>query len=49
MDGRAIAIVGLAICMILCGSGSAIGLWRTGTSAAGVLAEDGKKFSKIIR
>ena len=48
MDGRAIAIVGLAICMILCGSGSAIGLWRTGTSAAGVLAEDGKKFSKII-
>ena len=48
MDGRAIAIVGLAICMILCGSGSAIGLWRTGTSAAGVLAEDGKKFSKVI-
>lgn len=48
MDGRAIAIVGLAVCMILCGSGSAIGLWRTGSSAAGVLAEDGKKFSKII-
>lgn len=48
MDGKAIAIVGLAICMILCGSGSAFGLYKTGTSAAGVLAEDGKKFSKII-
>lgn len=48
MDGRAIGIAGLAICMILCGSGSAFGLFKTGTSAAGVLAEDGKKFSKII-
>ena len=48
MEGRAIGISGLAICMILCGSGSAFGLFKTGTSAAGVLAEDGKKFSKII-
>jgi len=48
MDGRAIGIAGLAICMILCGAGSAFGLYKTGASAAGVLAEDGKKFSKII-
>ena len=48
MDGRAIGIIGLALCMILCGSGSALGLYKTGSAAAGVLAEDGKKFSKII-
>ena len=48
MDGRAIAILGLALCMILCGGGSAYGLYRTGAASAGVLSEDGKKFSKII-
>lgn len=40
--------MGLAICMILSGAGSAIGLYKTGSAAAGVLAEDGKKFSKVI-
>ena len=48
MDGRAIGILGLALCMMRCGAGSALGLYKTGASAAGVLAEDGKKFSKII-
>ena len=48
MDGRAIGILGLALCMILCGGGSAYGLYRTGAASAGVLADDGKKFAKII-
>lgn len=48
MDGRVIGIIGLALCMILCGIGSSYGLYKTGAAAAGVLAEDSKKFSKII-
>lgn len=43
-----IGILGLSLCMILCGAGSAIGLYKTGSASAGVLAEDNKKFSKII-
>ena len=34
--------------MILCGAGSALGLYKTGTAAAGVLSEDPKKFSKVM-
>ena len=48
MEGKAIGAIGIALCMILCGVGSAFGLYKTGAAAAGVLAEDGKKFSKII-
>ena len=48
MKEQAIGIMGMAICMILSGAGSAIGLYKTGSAAAGVLAEDGKKFSKVI-
>lgn len=48
MDGRGLGAIGLAICMILCGLGSAFGLYKTGSAAAGVMAEDGKKFSKIF-
>lgn len=48
MKEQAIGIMRLAICMILSGAGSAIGLYKTGSAAAGVLAEDGKKFSKVI-
>ena len=48
MDGKAIAIIGIALCMILCGAGSAFGLYKTGSAAAGVMSEDNKKFSKII-
>ena len=48
MTGEALATLGLAICAGLCGFGSAIGLYFTGSAAAGVLAEDPKKFSKVL-
>jgi V/A-type H+-transporting ATPase subunit K len=48
MDGRGIAILGLALCLILCGAGSAFGLFKAGSAAAGVLSEDNKKFSKVL-
>ena len=48
MDGKVIAYIGLALCAALCGVGSAIGLFKTGAAAAGVLAEDAKKFSKVM-
>ena len=48
MGGQAIAILGLAICAGLCGVGAAIGLFKTGSAAAGVLTEDAKKFSKVM-
>ena len=48
MDGQAIAAIGLALCAGLCGAGSAIGLYHTGSAASGVLAEDPKKFSKVL-
>ena len=48
MSGQVIAILGLAICAAACGVGSAIGLFKTGYAAAGVLTEDAKKFSKVM-
>ena len=48
MSGQVIAILGLALCAGLCGIGSAVGLFKTGSAAAGVLAEDAKKFSKVM-
>ena len=48
MSGEALAVLGLAICAGLCGCGSAIGLYLTGSAASGVLAEDSKKFSKVL-
>lgn len=48
MTGEALAILGLAICAGFCGAGSAIGLYFTGSAASGVLAEDPKKFSKVL-
>ena len=48
MDAKAIGIMGLAICLILCGIGSAYGLYKAGSAAAGVMAEDSKKFSKVF-
>ena len=48
MTPEAIGILGLAICTVLCGVGSSIGLWLTGSAAAGVIADDGKKFSKVL-
>jgi len=46
--GSFIGIAGIALCVILCGVGSAIGLYKTGTAAAGVLGEDPKKFGKVL-
>lgn len=48
MDGNVIAIIGIALCVFACGCGSAIGLYLTGQAGAGVLAEDSKKFSKVL-
>lgn len=48
MDGKVVAIIGLALCMTLCGIGSAVGLYKAGVAAAGVIAEDNKKFSKVL-
>jgi V/A-type H+-transporting ATPase subunit K len=48
MTGQALAVLGLALCAGLCGAGSALGLCYTGSAASGVLAEDPKKFSKVL-
>ena len=48
MSGEGIGILGLGIWRVLCGVGSAIGLYKTGSAAAGVLSEDAKKFSKVM-
>ena len=48
MEGSALATLGLALCAGLCGAGSAIGLYFTGSAASGVLAENPKKFSKVL-
>lgn len=48
MTGEALATLGFALCAGLCGTGSAIGLFYTGSAAAGVLADDAKKFSKVL-
>ena len=34
--GFTVAMIGVALCVLLCGIGSAIGLYKTGTAAAGV-------------
>ena len=34
--------------MILCGTGSALALFKTGSAAAGVIGEDPKKYSKVF-
>lgn len=47
-SGFAIGLIGIAICVLLCGIGSAIGLYKTGSAAAGVLGEDPKKFGKVL-
>ena len=48
MNGNAIAMIGVALCAILCGIGSSIGLLKTGSAAAGVLGENPKKFGKVL-
>ena len=46
--GFTVAMIGVALCVILCGVGSAIGLYKTGTVAAGVLGEAPDKFGKVL-
>lgn len=48
MDGVAWGAFGVALCVLLCGCGSAIGLTCTGRTAAGVLAEKPKKFGSVL-
>mgnify|MGYP002509287467 CR=1 FL=1 len=38
--GSVIGIIGIALCVLLCGVGSALGLYKTGSAAAGVLGEN---------
>lgn len=47
-EGFVVAVIGIALCIIMCGIGSAIGLFKTGSAAAGVLGENPKKFGKVI-
>lgn len=46
--GYAIAMAGVVLCVLLCGIGSSIGLYRTGSAAAGVLSEAPKKYGKLM-
>lgn len=46
--GFILGLSGLALCVLLCGIGSALGLKTTGQAAAGILSEDPKKFSKAL-
>lgn len=46
--GYVIAMVAVALCVLLCGVGSCIGLFKTGRAAAGVLSENPKKFGKLM-
>ena len=46
--GYVIALIGIAVCVLLCGIGSCLGLYKTGTAAAGVLGEEPKKFGKVM-
>ena len=48
MYGQTIAMIAIAACVLLCGIGSCIGLYKTSTAAAGVLGEDPKKFGKVM-
>ena len=46
--GYFIGMLGVALCVLLCGIGSCIGLYKTSAAAAGVLSEDPKKFGKVM-
>ena len=46
--GSVIGIIGIALCVFFCGVGSALGLYKTGSAAAGVLGENPKKFGKVL-
>lgn len=46
--GYVIGLFGIALCVLLCGMGSAMALNKTGQAAAGVLSEEPKRFSKVL-
>ncbi|MBQ4268077.1 MAG: V-type ATP synthase subunit K [Clostridia bacterium] len=46
--GYTIAMLGIALCVSLCGVGSCIGLYKTSAAAAGILSEEPKKFGKVL-
>jgi V/A-type H+-transporting ATPase subunit K len=46
--GYILGVLGIAICVVLCGIGSAIGLFKTGSASAGILGDDPKKFGKVM-
>jgi V/A-type H+-transporting ATPase subunit K len=46
--GFAIGMIGIALCVLLCGIGSCIGLYKTSSAAAGVLGETPKLFGKVL-
>lgn len=46
--GYTIAMIGIALCVLLCGIGSCIGLYKTSTAAAGILGEEPKLFGKVM-
>lgn len=46
--GYAIAMAGIALCALLCGIGSCVGLFKTASAAAGVLGENPKKYGKLM-
>lgn len=48
MTGLTLGIIGLSLTVLLCGIGSGLGLKATASASAGVLAEDPKKFGKVI-
>ncbi len=46
--GYSVAMISIGLCVLLCGVGSCIGLYKTSTAAAGVLGEQPKMFGKIM-
>lgn len=47
-EGVVFGIIGVALCVLLCGLGSALGLYFTSSAAAGVTGEEPKKFGKVM-
>ena len=46
--GYTVAMISVALCVLVCGIGSCIGLYKTSTAAAGVLGEQPKMFGKVM-
>lgn len=46
--GYAVAMAGIALCVLLCGLGSSLGLFKTVSAAAGVTGEEPKRYKKIV-